>query len=565
MEVLMGRKLGCVLILLTLALPASAGGNPGAITGFVRSTAGVPQMGAAVEVFSSATRAVTVFTDGRGFYSAAGLLPGIYQVKVTAPSFLPSLRENVALKAGASVLVNVTLSTLFEAVQLLPQHQASRDDEGWKWTLRSAANRPILRVVDNGPVMVSKTGSEQPAIKGAVAFVAGSDAEGFGSAGEVSTHFNFEKSLFTAGVLSLKGNVGYGAGPQNGVIRAAYAQKMGDGSNPELALTLRRFSNPDLNARLPALQAMSLRLSDSITLADFVDLRFGTEYQTVQFLSRASALKPFGSLAAHLSPDTVIEYRYASAEPNMAASKGFDSSIGDVLESGPRVSMTERGAVLERARHQEVSLSHRYRNTSVQLAGYSDSLHNTALTGVGDLNGPFSQLLPDLYSETFTYNAGQLSTDGVRVVVQQKFSPELTATVNYSWGGVLDMATNNVALSQVRSAIHQGWRHSLGIKLAGDVPRTHTRWVTSYRAANQKSLTPVDMFDCSPGQMDPYWNVFVRQPIPGTGFLPGKMEALVDLRNLLAQGYVPVIGRDGRTLYLVQSARAVRGGLAFVF
>ena len=32
-----------------------------------------------------------------------------------------------------------------------------------------------------------------------------------------------------------------------------------------------------------------------------------------------------------------------------------------------------------------------------------------------------------------------------------------------------------------------------------------------------------------------------------------------------AQGYVPVIGRDGSTLYLVQSARALRGGLAFVF
>lgn len=48
--------------------------------------------------------------------------------------------------------------------------------------------------------------------------------------------------------------------------------------------------------------------------------------------------------------------------------------------------------------------------------------------------------------------------------------------------------------------------------------------------------------------MDPYLSIFVRQPIPGT-----------------AQGYVPVIGRDGSTLYLVQSARALRGGLAFVF
>jgi hypothetical protein len=60
-------------------------------------------------------------------------------------------------------------------------------------------------------------------------------------------------------------------------------------------------------------------------------------------------------------------------------------------------------------------------------------------------------------------------------------------------------------------------------------------------------------------------NIFLRQPIPGTGFLPGHMDAVVDIRNLLAQGYVPVIGQDGRTVYLVQSARTVRGGVAFTF
>jgi len=37
------------------------------------------------------------------------------------------------------------------------------------------------------------------------------------------------------------------------------------------------------------------------------------------------------------------------------------------------------------------------------------------------------------------------------------------------------------------------------------------------------------------------------------------------VRNLLAQGYVPVIGPDGSTVYLVQTARSVRGGLAFSF
>jgi hypothetical protein len=48
-------------------------------------------------------------------------------------------------------------------------------------------------------------------------------------------------------------------------------------------------------------------------------------------------------------------------------------------------------------------------------------------------------------------------------------------------------------------------------------------------------------------------------------FMPGKFQALVDLRNLLAQGYRPVVGADGETVYLVQAARSVRGGVAFVF
>ena len=73
------------------------------------------------------------------------------------------------------------------------------------------------------------------------------------------------------------------------------------------------------------------------------------------------------------------------------------------------------------------------------------------------------------------------------------------------------------------------------------------------------------MFNTSAGQSDPFLNIFVRQPVPGTRSLPGHMDVLLEIRNLLAQGYVPVFGQDGRTVYLVQSARAVRGGVAFSF
>ncbi len=96
------RKLGTWAILLGLSLPAFAVERPGAISGYVRNATGDPQMGAVVEILGAANRTLTVFTDGAGYYIATGLLPGLYSVKVTAPSFLPALREKIGLRPGAS-------------------------------------------------------------------------------------------------------------------------------------------------------------------------------------------------------------------------------------------------------------------------------------------------------------------------------------------------------------------------------------------------------------------------------------------------------------------------------
>lgn len=560
----MGRKLGYVLLIAALAVPACAADKTGSIAGFVRNSAGSPQMGAAVEIFTRATKQpLTVFTDDHGHFTAAKLPPGLYHVKVSAPAFLPALRENVSLRAGAAVLVNVTLNTLFEAIEMLPARRNLTDEDGWKWTLRSVANRPILRVLDGGPVIVEQNGGKS--LKARVAFVAGAVGDGFGSGSDMSTNFSLERSIFSSGTLSFAGNVGYGAGPQSSVLRASYSQRRADGSMPELSLAVRRFANPTVDSTIPALQAMSLRASDEFQLADTIGVRVGSEYQIVQFLSHASAIRPFGEVDAHLSPNTVLSYDFTSSEPGMSSGKGFTAAADELGETGPRVSLVDRNAVLERARHQEVSLSRRFGATSVQLAAYADNVRNTALTGAGHFDGPIAELLPNAESDTFTYNGGGLRTQGFRVVAEEKFSPALVATVNYSYGGVLDLNGNDLRLGDIRSMLHEEKRHALGVKLSGTAPHAGTHWAASYRLTNQKSLTPVDLFDCSPGRMDPYFNLFVRQPIPTFSFLPGKMEAMVDLRNLLAEGYVPVIGQDGKTLYLVQSARSVRGGLAFVF
>jgi len=553
------RQLGLWAVIVGLSLPAWGGTRPGEISGYVYNPSGLPQMGAIVEIIGAAAQTLTVFTDVAGFYSATDLVPGFYSVKVSAPSFLPAMVEKIGLKAGTSVRVNVTLSTLLNAMRVGPLRNGT-DDDDWKWTLRSVANRPVLRVFD-GPATEQQTHD----VKASLSFLAGSAADGYGSGSEMSTGFSLERSIFSVDRIGLSGNVGYGDGLPAAVLRAMYSHRLPDGTGPTMAVTMRHFAPSDPNLHYASLQALALNAGENIALGDVLELKFGSELQTIQFLGRVTAFRPYGSADLHLSPNTLVEYAYATSLPNTQAQKGYDSAPADLSEADPRVSMNNFQTRLERAHHQEVSLSHRLGKNSVQFAVFSDRVANTALTGAGEVTAAGGFLLPDVYSGTFNYAGDTLDTRGLRVVLERKFSSDLTATLDYAYGGALDLTKPDVEIQQARQWISTQRRHALAAKLSGTLPKSHTHWVASYRWVNGAALTPVDMFNSSPGQSDPFFNVFLRQPIPTMGFLPAHMEALVDVRNLLAQGYVPVMGQDGQTVYLVQSARAVRGGVSITF
>ncbi len=582
----MFRKLGFLLVVAvtvtTVALPAwseTAHAIPGAISGYVRDGSGAPQMGAAVEVLGSAAQALKVFTDDRGFYSVASLLPGTYSIKVSAPSFLPALREKIAVRAGAKRMVNVTLTTLFEAIQLVPL-RSPVDDDDWKWTLRSVANRPILRVLEDGTTVVAQSGESAADhdLKGSVTFLAGSPGQGFGSPSDMTAGFAVERSLLSSGTLRLNGNLGYepdGQGIPAAVLRTTYTNRFNGVFEPSLAITALRLNSPDLNTMPGAtLQALSVTSSDRIVLGDMLEMKFGSELQTIQFMGRVNSLKPFGSVDLHITPNTVLEYQYATSVPNMEledrfGEDGFDSASSDLSETAPRMSITGFSPAVERAHHQEVSISQRIGKNNVQVAFYADSLADPVLTGVGEMTpgemaAQSGEVLPDVYSGTFSYQGNDYATRGMRVVLQRKLLSDLTASLDYAYGGVLDLSRPDVQLQDARQWIRAEQRQAVAAKFSGTVPKAKTRWIASYRYTGGHTLTPVDLFDTSAGQSDPYLNLCIRQPIPAS-LLARHLEILLDLRNLLAQGYVPVMGRDGRTLYLVQSARSMRGGVAFSF
>jgi len=178
------RYLAVLAVVIVVGASPALGAPAGSVSGVVRDSSGVPQIGAEVQLLRPDLSVIaSVYTNGSGRFLIASLAPGRYSVKAMGSSFLPSLRENVRVH-GATV-VNLTLNTLYEVIQWLPADPRTGDaqQDDWKWTLRSAANRPLLRWLEDGPLVVLSDGAgSQPKLMARL--MATGQAGTFGESGE---------------------------------------------------------------------------------------------------------------------------------------------------------------------------------------------------------------------------------------------------------------------------------------------------------------------------------------------------------------------------------------------
>jgi len=80
-----------------------------------------------------------------------------------------------------------------------------------------------------------------------------------------------------------------------------------------VAITALRLNSPISDAMPGASLQRSRHKFRPRRARDKVEMKFGSELQTIQFMGRVNAFRPFGSADFHLAPNTVLEYRYASA------------------------------------------------------------------------------------------------------------------------------------------------------------------------------------------------------------------------------------------------------------
>src|SRR5450759_1647287 len=194
----------------------------------------------------------------------------------------------------------------------------------------------------------------------------------------------------------------------------------------------------------------------------------------------------------------------------------------------------------------ELAYSRQMGSRTFQASTYRESVTNAALSLVAPA-GMYTggDILPDLFTGTSTFNAGDFRGTGYTAAVTQNLGEHVGATVMYGSMGALTAVNREIVSGspdELRSMIYAGRRRAATARVTATAPWTGTHLIASYQVSGDHrwASTGHSYSTASVRQM-PGLNLFVRQTIPGLGMLPWRMEATADLRNMLAQGYLSLL------------------------
>lgn len=544
------------------------------VAGVVRDTSGTPQIGIVVELLrADSTLAARVFSDGKGSYSIPSVLPGQYALKAMGGSFIPTLKQNLRIRANT--VVNLTLNSIYDLMQFtpLPQRARAHSEDDWAWTLRSAESRPLLRWQDDGSPILVWDGSAETSVesqrtsltKRKMRVLASAGTKRFGESGH-QVAMAMQQNASTRRKVALSAEVSPDA---SGVMDAmiGFRQEMansGLGSSTVQTLAAVMVDPEAVGSGQQGLETASMRTWESMQLLGALEAEAGSD----QVLARVGdgsevfAALPFADITLHHG-QSAMEYRVASA-------RNADPGAGESMPGAWLPILSERNGelVLEHGLHQELGWSTVAGPAEMQLVIYGDNIENPMIEASGRLStgGDAGQwMLVDGASGLLRAAGPNYSTGGVLASVESRLPGHNRVKLSYASGDALVMQASAKPedVATILQGVHAHRAQMYSVVLSGTVEETGTRWRASYRWQPDSTVTEVAPFALDASE--PYLNVYIRQPIRLYKQGPGGMEARVDLNNLLAEGYQPFLTSDGSRLYFAQAQRCVRGGLAFTF
>jgi hypothetical protein len=568
-----------------------AAGDPtgrlhGTIVGVVSDASGSGQLGATVYLFNRFEKLVQkVLTNEKGAFGFDFLPPDSYSVRVVLPSFLPAVRQNILIQPGMRSFLAINLASLMSSVELVYSAQSPTNlmTDDWKWVLRSSmSTRPVLRFL---PEQDRHSTTVFGDTRGVVRVQAGDSGNGvFGGQPDLGTAFAVATSVMQKHELQVTGNVGIASrgGMPAASLRTRLSRSVDNaawngGSSPEVMLTVRQLFMAGHGSQAPPVRTLSTAAVDRISFGNRLDVLYGAQLESVTFYDRLNVMSPFARLTYKISSRDDVQAAFSSGAPpeEIFRSQGGanESQLGQdvgTVSAFPRVSLRDGRVHVQRTGNVELAYRRKLgRDTEVTAAVFEERVANGTMLALGATEMlDRAEVLPDPFSNGAVLNVGSYQRRGAMLSATQQWSTNWSSSVAVGNAGTLDANASAMLVASagdVRRVLRQVQRNWIAVRTAGVAPGTSTRFVVSYLHTDGESSLPMHRYLTQAFSPELGLNIQVRQPLPGLGLWSGRLEAIVELRNALSNGYQRLEGPQGRGVLLMPTPRALRGGLAFIF
>lgn len=569
----------------------------GNLLGSVSDETGKPQIGAAIQLVNKYNRVIAkTFTGSDGNFAFTSLPGDVYSVRASVPTYLPAVKNKILVEGGLNSILRIHLATLFSDIELNTAIPTSVMTDEWKWVLRSAPEtRPLNRYAQVNLGGEAHAPTPLFSQTHAVLFLSGGDgglADSDSVPADMGTGFALSTNIAGNNQVRVSGTFGESTmlGTPQVAVLATYSHK-DDGAlvrSPEVTFTMAQVGGVSSQAGVPngnvgvaglvPLRAMSMSTYNTADVIDGVHLEYGVTAESVDYLQHANRVSPFGRvtvdagqlgefIAAYSDggrPSILNRHDHGGREAQQADDDSLSNAMNGVGRV-PEVSLRAGRLRLERTQNAEFGFQRNISSITLAASGFYEDTIDGRINVAGDISGlTGGSLLSDSLSTTSFLNVGNYRRSGYLLSSSRSFGDALDVSLAYGRMGGFSADGFSTGQNGQTLLLQQSPKSVAEVNVKTSLPVLGTQINAGYGWVESGSVVPRHVFTTQNARLAPGLNIYFRQPLPSMG-LPGRLELTGNLQNMLAQGYLPFDSGNGRQLLVVQSPRAIRGGLNFIF
>jgi len=527
-------------IIASLMVPVTgmAAENLSVIQGSVRDGSGTPVVGALVIVIAakSSPGERMAFTDKLGAFSIPNLLVGEYSVKVTMSPFLPTQTGAIQLTGGSTAILSLNLQTAMDVFRRV-NTRSSKDARDMVWILRSSrASQPVLRLLGT----VAEDDLSAADYSGYLQIYSTSVESSREISDGLGSRFSVTMPLQSRGRVTVDGQYNNSPDQPRG-LGATYDFAPVDRRQSRVSVNMRQGTL--LNGSFPGedLKEIQIKYDEKLQLMNHLVFNYGAETGRSDGRIGDQYFRPMLGVSFVPSATTTIGVSATAEGPSQA-----DDPIRgkDYFEQKAYLP-----PVRQEYRHAEVQVAHIVGGTTKFSGGLFKDRTASQTLFVSLPNGTRTFLILD---------GSSLRSQGARIFVDREFKG-FNAGLGYTIASGVGLSKPAYHLDEIMDQMTQRQFHVVTARIKTDVDFTNTELTAVYHWVSPLAAVTIDPYQTNAEYLDPTLSITVAQTLPTWGTFPGRVQAILDARNLFDQS------SPNHGIHISNSPRFVKGGINIRF